>query len=76
MAWDEGFKLNATSTVYLELIPDRPDSKDTLMILSRIEKMIVNKLRYKHVLVCGDGKTVNILHQIKDECGLNGPIII
>ena len=68
MAWDKVSVMNATSTVYLELIPDRPDSKDTIMMaLTQIEEIFVKKLKYKHVMVCGDGKTVNVLHAIKDE---------
>lgn len=59
-----------TNSMYFELIPEKPDNKETIMYaLSRLEELFITKLGYKYMLVSGDGVTVNILYQIKDEYG-------
>ena len=61
---------SATNSVYLELIPEKADNKDTVLYtLNIIEELFIKKLKYEHIIVCGDGLTVNILYQIKDEYG-------
>ena len=69
MAWELPV-VPKTDTVYLELIPGKPDTLDTLLYaLSLLKELFVEKLGFKHVMVCGDGKTVNLLNKIKDEYG-------
>ena len=66
LAWDGEFTLE-TNSIYLELIPDKPDSKDTLLYaLDLIEKLFVKKLGYEYVVICGDGLTVNLFYQRMD----------
>ena len=65
MAWSAE-TARATTTVYLELVPLRPDSVDTVLYaLDRLKELFIKKLGYTHLIVCGDGVTVNILHMIK-----------
>ena len=69
LAWGEK-KVEKTNTVYLELIPGKPDNIDTIQYaLTLIKELFIDKLGYKYVVVCGDGKTVNILYTIEDEYG-------
>ena len=57
--------------MYLELIPGKPDSIDTLAYaLDRIHELFVIKLSYRYVMVCGDGKTVELLYKIKYNYGV------
>ena len=59
-----------TNTIYLELIQGKPKTLDTaLYALEIMHKLFVLKLNYRHVVVCRDGKTVNLLYKIKDEYG-------
>ena len=56
---------SATKSVYLELIPEKADNKDTVLYaLNIIEELFIKKLKYEHIIVCGDSLTVNILYQI------------
>ena len=69
-AWGDVKNMKETSTIYLELIPEKPNSKDTLLhALFKIEDLFVLKLGYKYVVVCGDGLTVQMLYKIQDEYG-------
>ena len=54
----------------MELIPGKPDTVVTLLYaLDLIKDLFVGKLGYKQVMVCGDGKSVNLLYKIKDDYG-------
>ena len=66
LAWNSE-KVFKTNSVYLELIPEKTDCKETILHL--LEELFVLKLCYKYVVVCGDGVTVNLLYQIKDDYG-------
>ena len=52
----------------MELIPGKSNTLDTVLYaLEIIHKLFVLKLNYRHVMVCEDGKTVNILYKMKDK---------
>ena len=40
-----------------------------LYAVGLIKELFVEKLKYRYVMVCGDGKTVEILYKIKNEYG-------
>ena len=62
--------IEKTNTVYLELIPDKSDTiKTVLHAIGKIKELFVDTLKYKYVMVCGDGKTVKLPHWIKNEYG-------
>ena len=62
--------MKETTTVYLEIIPEKPNCQDILLdALFKIERLLVLKLGYKEVIVCGDGLTVQMLYKIQDEYG-------
>ena len=62
--------IEKTNTVYLELIPDKSDTiKTVLHAIGKIKELFVDTLKYKYVMVCGDGKTVKLPHRIKNEYG-------
>ena len=69
LAWGEPIT-EKSNTAYLELIPGPPDNVETILYaLSLVKELFVGKLGHKKVVVCGDGKTVNVLYKIKDEYG-------
>ena len=62
--------IEKTNTVYLELIPGKPDTIETVLYaIGKIKELFVDTLKYKYVMVCGDGKTVELLYRIKNEYG-------
>ena len=62
--------IKKTNTVYLELIPGKLDPIETVLyVIGKIKKLFVDSLKYKYVMVCGDGKTVKLLYRIKNEYG-------
>ena len=62
--------IEKTNTVYLELIPGKSDIVETLLYaIVKIKKLFVDTLKYKYVMVCGDGKTVEMLYWIENEYG-------
>ena len=70
LAWEQTEDMKATSTVYLELIPEKPNDQETILkAVSRVEKLFVHQLRNQHVMICGDGATVKHLYAIKDQYG-------
>ena len=53
---------------YVEIISEKADCKPTLMgVISRLQKMFVEGLGLKYVLVVGDAKTYNLLQSIRFE---------
>ena len=69
-AWQTDKFMRSTSTVYFELIPEKPSSKETILrALFDVEKLFVRQKGYKNVIVSGDGLTVVQLYKIKDEYG-------
>ena len=70
MTWEQPV-VEKTNTVYLELIPGKPDSIDTLVYaLDKIHELFVIKLSYRYVVVYGNGKTVELLYKIKSDYGV------
>ena len=68
-SWEQPV-IEKTNTVYLELIPDKSDTiKTVLHAIGKIKELFVDTLKYKYVMVCGDGKTVKLPHRIKNEYG-------
>ena len=62
--------IEKTNTVYLELIPGKPDTIETVLYaIGKIKELFVDTLKYKYVMACGDGKTVELLYRIKNEYG-------
>ena len=62
LSWDSE-TVKPTNSIYLELIPEKADCKETfLYALSIIEELFVHKLEYDCIAVCGDGLTVNLLY--------------
>ena len=60
-----------TNTMYLELIPGKPDLIDTLVYApDKIHELFVIKLSYHYVMVCSDGKMVELLYEIKSDYGV------
>ena len=58
------------NTAHLDLIPGKPDTLETLLYtLSLIKEIFVKRLGFKQIMLCGDGKTVNLLYKIKDDHG-------
>ena len=58
--------MGKTQIVYLDLIPGKPDTLVTLLYtISLIREMFIEKLGYRQVMLCGDGKTVNLLYKIR-----------
>ena len=63
MVWKQPV-VEKTNTMYLELIPGKLDSTDTLAYaLDKIHEFFVIKLSYCCVMVCGECKTVELLYK-------------
>ena len=70
MAWEQPV-VKKTNIMYLKLITDKPGLIDMLVYaLDKIHKLLVIKLSYHYVKVCGDGKTVELLYKIKSDYGV------
>ena len=70
IAWEQPV-VKKTNTIYLELITGKPDLIDTLVYaLDKIHELLVIKLSYHYVTVCGDGKTVELLYKVKSDYGV------
>ena len=57
-SWEEPV-IEKTNTVYLELVPGKPDTTETVLYVNRIYKIkefFVDSLKYKYVMVCGNEK--------------------
>ena len=50
LAWDS-VEVEPTNSIYLELIPEKTDSKDTILYaISLIEDLFIKKLSYKYIV--------------------------
>ena len=68
-SWEQPV-IEKTNTVYLELIPGKPDTVEIMLYaIVKIKELFVDTLKYKYVMVCGDGKTVEMLYWIENEHG-------
>ena len=67
-SWEQPV-IEKTSTVYLERILGKPDTIETVYMIDKIKELFVGNLKYKYVMVCDDGKTVELLYLIKNEFG-------
>ena len=57
-SWEEPV-IEKANTVYLELVPGKPDTIETVLYVNRIYKIkefFVDSLKYKYVMVCRNEK--------------------
>ena len=68
-SWEEPV-IEKTNTVFLELIPGKPDITETVLYeIGKIKELFIDTLKYKYVMVCGNEKTVELLYRMKNEYG-------
>lgn len=57
-----------SNVAYIEIISERADSKPTLLgVIGRLQKVFIQELNQKYVLVVGDAKTYQLLQAIRYE---------
>ncbi len=57
-----------SNVTYIEIISERADSKPTLIgVISRLQKIFVQELNQKYVIIVGDAKRYNLLQEIRYE---------
>ena len=67
-SWEQPV-IEKSSTVYLERILGKADTTENVYVIGKIKEFFFDNLKYKYVMVCDDGKTVELLHLIKNEFG-------
>ena len=68
--WTNEHPTLKTNTIYLEVIPGKPDNKDTIMYaLNRLEDLFIFKLGYRKLIISGDAKVYDVIWKIKAEYG-------
>ena len=62
---------------YVEILSERADSKPTLLrVIGRLQKVFVQELKQKYVIVVGDAKTYNLIQAIRFEYKAHLPWLI
>ncbi len=60
--------MEVSNVTYVEIISEKADSKPTLLgVIARLQRIFVQDLNQKYILVVGEAKTYNLLQEIRYE---------